>query len=109
MEVGSSLTVGLRISFRFDSILIMLSAVNISSIALLLTPCFLCQIIFTRALARNVSAGVGRGGHLRLSRSELDELLELGVHWAVEHGYGDRGILSILRIMGGCLLLMLLR
>jgi len=47
-----------------------------------------------RALARNVPAGVGRGGHLRLSRSELDELLELGAHWAVEHGYGDRGDLE---------------
>ena len=43
-----------------------------------------------RALSRNVPAGVGRGGHLRLSRGELDELLELGAHWAVEHGYGDK-------------------
>lgn len=43
-----------------------------------------------RALARFVPAGVGRGGHVRLSRGELDELLELGAHWAVGDGYGDK-------------------
>ena len=43
-----------------------------------------------RSIARNIPAGVGRGGHLRLSMSQLDEVLAGGAHWAVESGYGDR-------------------
>jgi len=40
------------------------------------------------ALFRNVPSGVGSTGHLRLSISDLDEVLNHGVKWAVEHGFG---------------------
>ncbi len=36
----------------------------------------------------NVPSGVGSTGKLRLSISQLDEVLAAGVKWAVEHGYG---------------------
>ncbi|MGQ4892085.1 MAG: intein-containing RctB family protein [Candidatus Njordarchaeia archaeon] len=40
------------------------------------------------AVERFIAAGVGRGGRVRLSVGELDELLVEGARWAVEHGYG---------------------
>jgi len=39
-------------------------------------------------LFRTVPSGVGRGGGIRLSRSEMDEVLVKGAAWAVQHGYG---------------------
>ena len=36
----------------------------------------------------NVPSGVGEKGKLRLSFQELNEVLDLGTKWAVEHGYG---------------------
>ncbi len=39
-------------------------------------------------LFRNVPSGVGSTGKLRLSFSELDEVLNRGVEWAVENGFG---------------------
>ncbi|MEM1627959.1 MAG: RtcB family protein [Desulfurococcaceae archaeon] len=40
------------------------------------------------ALFRNIPSGVGATGQLRLSLRDLDEVLENGVKWAVEHGFG---------------------
>lgn len=40
------------------------------------------------AIFRNVPSGVGSTGQLRLSFSDLDEVLEHGVKWAIEHGFG---------------------
>jgi tRNA-splicing ligase RtcB len=40
------------------------------------------------ALFRKIPAGVGSTGKLKLSASQLDELLTQGAHWAVERGYG---------------------
>lgn len=40
------------------------------------------------ALFRNVPSGVGSTGHLRLSFNELDDVLNRGVEWAVEAGFG---------------------
>ncbi len=40
------------------------------------------------ALARNVPAGVGSEGPIKLSRKELDRVLVDGARWAVENGYG---------------------
>lgn len=40
------------------------------------------------ALFRNVPSGVGSTGHLRLSFSDLDDVLERGVKWAIEKGFG---------------------
>ena len=40
-------------------------------------------------LARAIPAGMGRGGRLHLSTTELDDALIGGAQWAVEHGYGE--------------------
>ncbi len=39
-------------------------------------------------LFRAVPSGVGSEGVIKLSTSELDDLLTRGVEWAIEHGYG---------------------
>jgi tRNA-splicing ligase RtcB len=39
-------------------------------------------------LFKSIPSGVGSEGAIRLTRSELDELLVEGVGWAVRHGYG---------------------
>src|SRR6185503_9033586 len=39
-------------------------------------------------LFRSIPSGVGSEGSVKLSRSELDEILVEGVPWAVRHGYG---------------------
>lgn len=39
-------------------------------------------------LFRSIPSGVGSEGAIRLTKSELDELLVDGVRWAVERGYG---------------------
>jgi tRNA-splicing ligase RtcB len=41
-------------------------------------------------LARAIPAGMGRGGRLRLSNAELEEVLTEGARWAVERGYGRK-------------------
>ncbi len=40
------------------------------------------------AIFRNVPSGVGSRGKIRLSISELDKVLDEGVYWAVDKGYG---------------------
>ncbi|NIM47559.1 MAG: RNA-splicing ligase RtcB [Candidatus Aenigmarchaeota archaeon] len=40
------------------------------------------------SIFRNVPSGVGRSGKIRLSTSQLDEVLANGAKWAVENGYG---------------------
>ncbi|MGI0028848.1 MAG: RtcB family protein [Nitrososphaera sp.] len=42
-------------------------------------------------LFRSIPSGVGSEGAVKLSRSELDEILVEGVNWAVRHGYGTDG------------------
>ena len=39
-------------------------------------------------LFRSIPSGVGSEGSIKLTKSELDNLLIQGVEWAVEHGYG---------------------
>jgi len=39
-------------------------------------------------LFRLIPSGVGSTGKIRLSTSELEEVLVSGVEWAIEHGYG---------------------
>lgn len=39
-------------------------------------------------LFNSIPLGVGSEGAIKLTRSELDELLIEGVDWAIEHGYG---------------------
>jgi len=39
-------------------------------------------------LFKSIPSGVGSKGSVRLSQSELDEVLVKGVKWAIDHGYG---------------------
>ena len=40
-------------------------------------------------LFNTIPSGVGSKGAVRLSHSELDEVMVRGVRWAVDHGYGE--------------------
>ncbi len=39
-------------------------------------------------MQRSIPSGVGRGGELKLASKELDKVLNQGVEWAIENGYG---------------------
>jgi len=53
------------------------------------------------SIFRNVPAGVGRSGKVRLSNSQLkNEVLETGAKWAVEKGYGKEKDLKFLEEEG---------
>jgi tRNA-splicing ligase RtcB len=54
------------------------------------------------AIFQNVPSGVGRGGKVRLSFSQLDEVLVKGAGWAVENGYGKKKDLEHLE-ENGCM------
>ncbi|MEM1524120.1 MAG: RtcB family protein [Candidatus Nanoarchaeia archaeon] len=56
----------------------------------------LLEIIF-----RNIPSGVGKGGKIRVSSTELDQVLQLGAKWAVEHGFGWKEDLEHLEENGG--------
>jgi tRNA-splicing ligase RtcB len=47
------------------------------------------RIALGDSLYRDVPAGVGVGGAIRLSMAELDPVLLGGARWAVDHGYGS--------------------
>ncbi|HVP07056.1 MAG TPA: RtcB family protein [Candidatus Acidoferrum sp.] len=50
----------------------------------------------------NIPSGVGSEGRLRLSRSEVDQVLEQGAGWAIHHGYGwDSDLIAMEE--GGCI------
>jgi tRNA-splicing ligase RtcB (3'-phosphate/5'-hydroxy nucleic acid ligase) len=46
------------------------------------------------ALQRNCPSGVGRGGEIRLSNADLDQVLEQGAGWALENGYATEADLE---------------
>ena len=39
-------------------------------------------------LNREIPTGLGKGGKIRLTQKEIDNVLAIGAEWAVEHGYG---------------------
>ncbi|MFC1738292.1 RtcB family protein [Planctomycetota bacterium] len=41
-------------------------------------------------LAQKIPAGLGSTGKLYLSRNEMNEMLQGGAQWAIEHGYGTK-------------------
>ena len=51
-------------------------------------------------LFREIPAGVGSTGRLRLSTKELDQVLQDGAVWAVRQGYGDSGDLAFIEEHG---------
>jgi len=54
------------------------------------------------SIFHNVPSGVGEVGKIKLSFSELDEVLTNGARWAVEHGYGTEKDLEHLE-ENGCM------
>lgn len=46
-------------------------------------------------LFKEVPSGVGRGGKIRLSINEIDEVLEKGVFWALEKGFGSKNDIEV--------------
>ncbi|MGQ9493843.1 MAG: RtcB family protein [Anaerolineae bacterium] len=46
------------------------------------------------ALYHGVPSGVGRGGDVRVSGKDMDDVLEQGAAWAVRKGYGTKGDLE---------------
>jgi len=43
------------------------------------------------SIFKNVPSGLGSKGKMRMTKQELTEMLERGVEWAVDKGYGKRG------------------
>ncbi len=58
------------------------SNVQINDIKNHLAP--LCQELYNW-----IPSGVGRGGQLKLSEKKLDQVLQQGVNWMLEHDYGN--------------------
>ncbi|HEV2350657.1 MAG TPA: RtcB family protein [Terriglobia bacterium] len=46
-------------------------------------------------LFRDVPSGAGRGGQIRASYQDLNHVLESGVGWMVEHGYGQPADIAV--------------
>jgi tRNA-splicing ligase RtcB len=62
-------------------------------VRLLSTPFIVDEIkpkleLLLNQLFRDIPCGTGRSGMLDVTRAELDNVLENGASWAVEHGYG---------------------
>lgn len=53
-------------------------------------------------LFRRIPAGVGSTGRLKLTAAKLDEVLEGGAVWAVQHGFGMQDDLRFIE-SGGCI------
>jgi tRNA-splicing ligase RtcB len=58
--------------------------------------------VLIETMFQNVPSGLGSRGKIRLSFSQLDEVLERGARWAVESGFGWKEDLERLE-EGGCL------
>ncbi len=53
------------------------------------------------SIFKNVPSGLGESGKIKLSFSELDDVLRTGAGWAVEKGYGTKRDLEFLESNGG--------
>jgi len=53
------------------------------------------------SIFKNVPSGVGEVGKIKLNFSQLDEVLEKGVKWAVDNGYGTKKDMEHLEEQGG--------
>lgn len=47
-------------------------------------------VALANQIERDVPSGVGRGGHLKLSQRELNEVLRSGCRWALEQGFATQ-------------------
>ena len=54
----------------------------------------------SRELFKQVPSGVGRGGDIKLSIAEVDEVLRDGAQWAVNNGFGEKDDLDHIESYG---------
>ena len=54
----------------------------------------------TRELYDKVPSGMGKGGHLKLSMTQMDKVLLKGAEWTVEEGYADNTSLKYMESYG---------
>lgn len=54
----------------------------------------------SRELFSQIPSGAGRGGDVKLTTEELDEVLKLGAEWAVRNGYGIEDDLMLIESNG---------
>jgi tRNA-splicing ligase RtcB len=52
------------------------------------------QELLANELSREIPAGVGSEGRIRLDDRQMDAMLDGGARWAVEHGWGERADLD---------------
>jgi len=55
----------------------------------------------TDAMFKNVPSGVGSKARIRVSSSDLEDILSTGAKWAVEQGFGKEGDLEMMEENGG--------
>ncbi len=53
-----------------------------------------------KEIFKEVPAGVGRGGPVKLKKKELDKVLEKGVEWAIEQDFGEEEDLQFIESHG---------
>lgn len=53
-----------------------------------------------KKLFQLIPSGVGRGGKIKISRKELDDILEKGADWPVSNGFGEKSDLEFLESRG---------
>jgi tRNA-splicing ligase RtcB len=56
--------------------------------------------ILSKEIYKQIPSGVGRGGMVKLSSEQMDEVLRQGAHWAVKNGYGLEKDLSHIESRG---------
>jgi tRNA-splicing ligase RtcB len=56
--------------------------------------------ILSKEMYAQVPSGMGKGGQIKLSRQEMDEVLLKGAEWAVEKGYGEKRDLAFMESNG---------
>lgn len=76
-------------------------------VRLLLTPLDYEDIVnkledFSKELYITIPSGTGKGGEIKLSDDELDEVLRLGAGWAIKNGMGNEKDLEVIE-SNGCL------
>ncbi len=54
----------------------------------------------SKKLYAEIPSGMGKGGHIKLSQLQIENVLVKGAEWAVEHGYGQREDLEYMESHG---------
>jgi tRNA-splicing ligase RtcB len=56
----------------------------------------------SKKIYKIIPSGVGTGGHIKLSKPDLDKVLANGINWALEQGYAEQNDLNRIE-SGGCM------